>query len=34
MLATQLNHMIPEGKLANNAIIRADKLISNAVSEK
>ncbi|ODN02275.1 Replication protein A 70 kDa DNA-binding subunit [Orchesella cincta] len=34
MLATQLNHMIPEGELDNNCIIRAEKLISNAVSEK
>lgn len=34
MLATQLNHMIPEGLLDNNCVIRAEKLVSNAVSEK
>lgn len=34
MLATQLNHMIPDGTIDNNCVIRAEKIISNAVSEK
>lgn len=34
MLATQLNHMIPDGQLDNFCVIRADKIVSNAVSEK
>jgi replication factor A1 len=34
MLATQLNDMIPNGELDNLCIIRADKVVSNAVAEK
>lgn len=34
MLATQLNVMIPSGELDNNCVVRVEKLISNAVSEK
>jgi hypothetical protein len=34
MLATQLNHMVPDKILDNFCVIRADKMVSNAVSNK
>lgn len=34
MLATQLNNMVPQGKLDMFSVIRCDKIVSNSVNDK